>query len=103
MLAELVWTPKAEEDLIEIHAFIALDRPMAADRVIDRLVSAADPLRRFPRLCERRSEIRPALRILTERPYVLLYETIPDEDEGPVLRVEIVRVLDGRRELPTLF
>jgi plasmid stabilization system protein ParE len=30
----LVWTPQAEEDLIAIYSFIALDSPAAADRVL---------------------------------------------------------------------
>ena len=103
MLAELLWTPRAEEDLIEIHAFIALDNPDAADRIVNRLASAAEMLRRHPRLCQRRPEIRTSLRMMTEWPYILLYETIPDEDDAPVLFVEIVRVLDGRRDLPAMI
>jgi len=35
--------------------------------------------------------------------YLVLYETHPDTDEGPLDAVEIVRVIDGRRDLPTLF
>jgi toxin ParE1/3/4 len=51
----------------------------------------------------RRSDIRAAARMLVEAPYVILYETIPDSDEGPVAAVEIVRVVDGRRDLASLF
>lgn len=36
-------------------------------------------------------------------PFVLLYEAIPDTDDGPVEWVEIVRVVDGRRDLNRLF
>lgn len=42
-------------------------------------------------------------RMLVEAPYVILYETRPNTDEGPVDMVEIVRVVDGRRDLPALF
>ena len=41
--------------------------------------------------------------MLVEGPYLVLYETHPDTDEGPVDAVEIVRVVDGRRELAILF
>jgi toxin ParE1/3/4 len=41
--------------------------------------------------------------MLVEPPYVILYELIPDTDEGAVSRVEIVRVVDGRRDLLSLF
>jgi toxin ParE1/3/4 len=41
--------------------------------------------------------------MLVEAPYVILYETIPDTDIEPVEFVEIVRVVDGRRDLLNLF
>ena len=103
MPVKLVWTRKAEEDLIEIHAFLALDSPTAADRIVDKLISVADVLRRHPRLGQRRPEIRPSVRMMTDWPYVLLYETLPDEEDGQVKFVEVVRVLDGRRDLSSLF
>jgi toxin ParE1/3/4 len=33
----------------------------------------------------------------------LLYRTDPDTDEGPIGAVEIIRVIDGRRDLHSLF
>ncbi|WP_313906200.1 hypothetical protein [Rhizobium leguminosarum] len=41
--------------------------------------------------------------MLVEAPYVILYETHPDTDEGEVQAVEIVRVVDGRGDLAALF
>jgi toxin ParE1/3/4 len=51
----------------------------------------------------RRPDIRPALRMLVEAPYLLLYRTDPDTDEGAIDAVEIVRALDGRRDMGGLF
>ena len=51
----------------------------------------------------RRPDIHPAARILLEGPYLILFETRPDTDEGQVDQVEIVRVVDGRRDLTNLF
>lgn len=51
----------------------------------------------------RRSEIRPGMRMLVETPYLILYRTEPDTDEGPVEKVEIVRVVDGRQDLAGIF
>lgn len=51
----------------------------------------------------RRPDIRAATRMLVAAPFVLLYETVPDADDGPVELVEIVRVVDGRRDLNRLF
>ena len=44
-----------------------------------------------------------APRILMEGAYLLLYETHPDTDDGPVDSVEIVRVVNGRRDLTRPF
>jgi toxin ParE1/3/4 len=41
--------------------------------------------------------------MLVEAPYLILYETVPDTDDGPLEAVVIVRVVDGRRDLPSLF
>ena len=65
--------------------------------------SKAALLVRHPRLGVRRPEIQGPARILIEGAYLILYETHPDTDEGPVESVEIVRVVDGRRDLASLF
>jgi toxin ParE1/3/4 len=36
---------------------------------------------------------------LLEGPYFILYETHPNTDDGQIEEVEIVRVVDGRRDL----
>jgi toxin ParE1/3/4 len=41
--------------------------------------------------------------MLVERPYLILYRLDPDHPVGPVEEVEIVRVVDGRRDLKELF
>jgi len=89
--------------LIEIYTYIGLDNPSAADRVFDAIQSKAELLVEHARIGARRSDIRPSTRILIEGPYLLLYETHPDSDEGHVDAVEIVRIVDGRRNLKSLL
>ncbi len=103
MPAELVWRPQAVEDLIDIYVIIGLDSEAAADRVYAALETRASMLLDFPRLGPRRPEIAPSARILVEGSYLVLYELHPDTDDGPVERIEVVRVIDGRRELTHLF
>lgn len=38
------------------------------------------------------------MRILVEAPHLILYETVPDTDAGPVESLRIVAVIDGRRD-----
>jgi toxin ParE1/3/4 len=41
--------------------------------------------------------------MLIEGAYLTLYETRPDADEIPAREVEIVRIVDGRRDLTRPF
>jgi toxin ParE1/3/4 len=100
---DLRWTPQAREDLIEIYAYIGLDNPSAAERIFEVVHGKARLLLNHPRLGVRRPEIRPSARVLLEGPYIILYETHPDNDEGVISEVEIVRIVDGRRDLKNLF
>jgi toxin ParE1/3/4 len=103
MEIEIRWTPRAEEDLIDIYAYIAVDSPSAADRVLAKLQSSLKMLACNPRIFALRPDIRPSTRVLIEGPYLVLFETHPDTDQGPIRSVEIVRVVDGRRNLKKLF
>lgn len=103
MAIDLLWTPRAEEDLLEIYTFIALDSVQTADRILLRLQHSVESLARNPRLCQRRPDIRSSMRILVEAPWLILYQTHPDTDQGPITAVEIVRIVDGRRNLKTML
>ncbi|RBP05671.1 toxin ParE1/3/4 [Roseiarcus fermentans] len=87
----------------DIWLTIAVDNPSAATRVLRAVGARIDRLADHPRLGPRRPDIHSAARVLVEGPYLILFETHPDTDEGPVDWVEIVRVVDGRRDLPNLF
>jgi len=103
MQAELVWSPLARKDLLEIYLAIGLDNADAAERLYTVMESKAALLINHPRLGVRRPEIQHSTRILVEGAYLILYETHPDTDEGPIKTVEIVRVVDGRRDLTSPF
>jgi toxin ParE1/3/4 len=100
--ANLFWTPRGQEDLIEIYLFIGVDNRTAADRIFEALRSRVQSLIHYPRLGVRRPDIRPSTRLLIEGTYLILYETRPDKDEGPIEAVEIIRIVDGRRNLSNI-
>jgi len=89
--------------LIEIYTYIGFDNPSAAERVFDAIKAKADLLAGYPRMGVRRPDIRPSTRMLIEGPYLILYETHPDSDDGPIDEVELVRIVDGRRNLKNFF
>jgi toxin ParE1/3/4 len=103
MAAERIWRPKARNDLLEIYIVISRDNPVAAEKIVDAIETRTGYLAEHPRMGQRRSEIRPSVRVLVERPYLVLYEPRPDTDDGPIDTVEIVRVIDGRRDLTGPF
>jgi toxin ParE1/3/4 len=101
--AKVLWTPQAREDLLEIYVAIGIDNLSAAERFYTAIEDKAKLLSSNPRLGRGRPEIRPSTRLLIQDPYLILYETHPDTTEGPIREVEIVRVIDGRRDLTRLF
>lgn len=103
MAAEVVWTPRSRTDLLEIYLEIAANHRAAAERFLTRIERSAATLSDHPRLGPRRPDIRPGTRVVINRPYLILYETHPDTDDGVIDVVEIVRVIDGRRDLRRLF
>ena len=103
MAAKLVWSPKARLDIKKIYVEIAREQPDAAERYFQNFRHKASLLIEQPRLGARHPEIGASARMLVETPYVILYETIPDTDKGPVQTIVIVRIVDGRRDLTTLL
>ena len=103
MRPQFTWTKQAREDLLDIYVLIGLEQPAAAERFFDRIEIKTALLVSQPRMGVRRPDIRPAMRILIEAPYLIIYRTEPDADEGPISMIEIVRIIDGRRELSRLF
>ena len=70
---EIVWSPLALARLQEIRAFIALDKPDAAERLGTRIVSVVEALRIHPYLGRVGPE--PGIRelIIGGTPYSILY------------------------------
>jgi toxin ParE1/3/4 len=97
-VAELVTTRRAEEELREIWHHIAARNPTAADGLLLRIDDKLQLLRDFPGIGTLRDDIRPGLHMLVEGNYLLLYEHDAASDT-----VELVSVIDGRRDLSSLF
>lgn len=93
-MAEAILSTEALRDMAEIHGYIAMDNPEAAERVIQAFEANASLLANQPEL----GQIKPRLRhlrlwVVAEFPnYLMFYREI----EG---QVEIVRVLHGARDL----
>jgi toxin ParE1/3/4 len=97
MSGRFVRSSQAEDDLIAIWSAIAPENRAAADRVLDRIEAACVMLASYTEAGPRRDDIVPGFRYFPVRPYLVFYRVI-----APDL-VEIVRVVDGRRDLAKLF
>ena len=75
---EIVWSPLALARLQEIRAFVALDKPDAAERLATRIVSVVEALRIHPYLGRVGPE--PGVRelIIGGTPYSILYRVRPN-------------------------
>jgi toxin ParE1/3/4 len=94
---ELFVSRRAERELREIWQYIAARNPTAADRPLLRIDRKLQRLRTLPEIGSLRSDIRQGLRMLVEGNYLLLYEYDPANNT-----VELVTVVDGRRDLSAL-
>ncbi len=89
-------SPKAAQDLSDLHGLIARTSPRGADRYIAGIQKKLDLLTTFPAmgvLCE---EVAPGLRAFSAGKHVLFYRTT---DQG----IEVVRVLRGKRDWKKAF
>ena len=95
-MGRITLTPRARVDIDDIWLHVALDRPAAADRLIDRIVTRLQVLADHPQLGPARPEIAPEARVVVVGAYLALYRVVG-------AHVEIVRIVHGARELKGLF
>ena len=97
---KLLIRPIVEDDLKDNACRIGADHPESAKRFLLRVAETFDLLARLPLLgAGQVITAHPAARLFSIRRfrnYVVLYLPLADG-------VEILRVLEGRRDLPTLF
>jgi toxin ParE1/3/4 len=70
---EIVWSPLARTRLREIRAYVARDKPQAAERLATRIVALVEALRNHPQLGRVGAE--PGIRelVVGSTPYIVLY------------------------------
>ncbi len=90
-------SPEAEDDLLDIWAFVADDNPGAADRLIDTFYEHFIELARQPAMGRKRPEFQgPNYRSFPIGNYLVFYQPFDNH-------IEIARVLHGARDLPTVL
>jgi len=95
-MPEVIRSPEAQADAIEIWTYIAKDNPAAANRLIDRIDAKLRLLAEAPLIGTARPELAPSLRSLAIDNYLLFFRPIADG-------IEVVRILHGARDLRRIF
>ena len=94
---QLVWSPEADADLLTIWSWGARHfSPDTADAHLRDIQRAARNLTDFPHSGVERDQLVPGMRSIVVYPTVLFYRI-----EGQ--SIDIVRVVDGRRNLAAFF
>jgi toxin ParE1/3/4 len=93
----LIWSPEALSDLSEIWDYYAeVAGRQTADGIVRRIDQVCALLLDRPLAGRTRDEVRSGLRSIAAAPHVVFYRVNSDA-------TEIVRVLDGRRDLDEIF
>ena len=96
-MGDYILNPHAQRDIRDIREFIADRSPAAAGRLMTRLTANFRSLAANPFLGRERPDLGPDLRSFpVENNYIIIYSL---SGAG----IEIIRVLHGSRDLPTLF
>jgi toxin ParE1/3/4 len=86
----------ASRDLSEVADYFAETNVEVGERFFREFNSKCQQLVSFPRSGKSYGVIRPELRGLSLEGYIIFYRILDDE-------IEILRVVSGRRNLPSLF
>jgi len=95
-MKRLVLAPKARADLLDIDAYIAERNPLAAERLIERLIQAMTSLAAMPKMGRTCEDLGlPAVRRFVVEKHHIFYVV---DRQG----IKVVRVIHGRRDVPTV-
>lgn len=92
----LLERPQAQADVDEIWLFIAQDDLARADSFIDLIAERCRLLAENPRMGRDRSQLAAGLRSFPVGNYIIFYMPLPNG-------IEVVRVLNGARDMDALF
>ncbi len=93
----VVWSPAAEQDLLDIWAYYArIASADVADNLLREIDRVGEAIGKNPLLSRDRSELMPRLRSVIVRPHVMFFLLGNDD-------VKIARVLHSRRHFPAIF
>jgi toxin ParE1/3/4 len=95
-MSEPYFSPASREDLREILDRIAIDKPGAALRHVEKLEDACRALARNPELGTARDDLMAGVRIWSVGNYAIFFRSAKDG-------IEVIRVVHGARDFDAIF
>lgn len=96
----VVFTPEAQEQLLELYRYIAAAAsPMTAERYISAIITYCEELRTFPRRGNRRNDIREGLRVTNYRKRVVIAFDVEVDAE----QVSVIGIFYGGQDYETVL
>jgi toxin ParE1/3/4 len=93
----VLWSPEALADLDAIWDYYARAAGAGtADKLVREIVAMVRSIETHPRAGRSRDELRPGIRSIAASPHVVFYRLVNNLPQ-------VVRVLDGRRDLDEIF
>jgi toxin ParE1/3/4 len=90
------FTPQAQQDLNDIHDYLAQHNPAAAARLVDAIERRCQALANSPGMGRACGHLAPGLRLSSVRRYTIFFRPVTDG-------VEIIRILHSARDFPSVF
>ena len=98
MSHSVVFTPEAEEQLVELYRYIANDAsPAIAEKFTNAIVEFCEGLANFPNRSARRDDIRPGLFVTQYRSRVVIAYSVEND------AVLVIGVFYGGRDFESLL
>ncbi len=101
-MTQIVWAPQARQDLKRIYVGIARFNVVAAVATTRTIKDKINLLSRHPHIGVARPDIWPGARMTVVPPYLIFHEIVFGISQQP-RKVQILRILDGRRDLADLL
>jgi toxin ParE1/3/4 len=92
----VIYSAAAQEDLVEIGGYIALDSERQAESFVASLQTKASQIAKAPRIYRARDDLSPGLRSAAFGSYLLLFREVS-------AGIEILHIVHGARDLKRLF
>jgi toxin ParE1/3/4 len=99
-MSQYIISDEAIQDLDEISDYFLRNNLEAGEKFLKAFDAKCRQLVNFPLLGRNYTHIRPDVRGLALRGFIILYRV---RTQGNTIRIEILRVVSGRRDLYALF